>query len=101
MFSAVGIDVEAQPKGRFSVLRTILTITIALALAGAAHAGSHDMNEGNGIVAPSEYVESIETEGDTGGVMDEVDSAEAQAEAAEAAKKKAAAKAADADEGGW
>lgn len=84
------------------MLRTIFAVVMALSLVGTAYAGSHE-KEGNGIVAPSEYVEGIETEGDSGGVMDEVDSAEAQAEAAEAAKKKAdAAKAAaEEDAGGW
>lgn len=84
------------------MLRTIFVLMLSVGVASAAYAGSHE-NEGNGIVAPSEYVEDIETEGDTGGVMDEVDAGEAQAEAAEAAQKKAeAAKAAaDDDEGGW
>ena len=73
-----------------------------MAVASPAYAGSHQQ-EGSGSVAPSEYVEDIETLGDTGGVMDEVDAGEAQAEAAEAAAKaKAAAKSAPADdEGGW
>ena len=69
------------------MLRSIVVVGLAVGLVGVAYAGSHD-KEGNGIVAPSEYVEDIETPGDTGGVMDEVDSAEAQAEAAEAAAKK-------------
>lgn len=70
------------------MLRSMLAVGLAAGLVGVAHAGSPE-KEGNGIVAPSEYVEDIETPGDTGGVMDEVDSAEAQAEAAEAAAKKA------------
>ncbi len=83
------------------MLRLITAVALVLSVCGTADAGS-DEKEGNGIVAPSEYVESIETEGDSGGVMDEVDAGEAQAEAAEAAAKQEAAKqqAAD-DEGGW
>ena len=72
-------------------------IVLAVAFAGVAGAAEHEKGADR-IVAPSEYVEDIETAGDTGGVMDEVDSAEAQAEAAEAAAKKAAdEKAADDD----
>jgi hypothetical protein len=91
------------------VLRSILmrrvapsAIVFAMAVAGVAYAGSPE-DDGNRIVAPSEYLEDIETPGDTGGVMDEVDSGAAQAEAAEAAAKKAAdgKKAAADDEGGW
>lgn len=78
----------------------ILTLTIALTLAASAYAGSHENDGGNGIVAPSEYLEDIETEGDTGGVMDEVDSAQAQAEAAKK-KAEAAKKAPAEDAGGW
>ncbi len=83
------------------MFRSICVAVLAVSVAGAAYAGSHE-DGGNGIVAPSEYVEDIETPGDTGGVMDEVDAGAAQAEAAEAADKKAAAaKAADDDDGGW
>lgn len=81
------------------MLRSITTVALVLSVCAAAGAGSHE-KEGNGIVAPSEYVESIETEGDSGGVMDEVDAGEAQAEAAEAAAKAAKQKATE-DEGGW
>lgn len=81
------------------MLRSITAVALVLSVCGTADAGSHE-NEANGIVAPSEYVESIETEGDSGGVMDEVDAGEAQAEAAEAAAKAAKQKAAE-DEGGW
>ena len=71
---------------------------VAFAFVGSVHA-----EEGQGIVAPSEYVEDIETPGDTGGVMDEVDSAQAQAEAAAKAKAEEAKKAdaEEADAGGW
>ena len=84
------------------MLRSIVAVGLVVGLAGVAYAGSHE-KEGDGIVAPSEYVEDIETPGDTGGVMDEVDSAEAQAEAAEAAAKKAkeAHQAAEGSGGGW
>ena len=60
--------------------------------------------EKQGVVAPSEYLEDIETPGDTGGVMDEVDSAEAQAEAAAKAKKSAGEPKPvpeESDDGGW
>ncbi len=84
------------------MLRSICAVVLAVSVAGVAHAGSHE-DGGSGIVAPSQYVEDIETPGDTGGVMDEVDAGQAQAEAAEAAAKKkaAAAKSAAEDEGGW
>lgn len=75
-------------------------VALVLSLGAPAHAG--DKPEGSGIVAPSEYLEDIETPGDSGGVMDEVDSAQAQAEAAEAAKKAAEEKKpAEEDAGGW
>ncbi len=87
-----------------NVLRGLMTFALisTVALAGAARADQHE-DEGNGIVAPSEYLEDIESPGDTGGVMDEVDAGEAQAEAAEAAAKKTAdpKKAEDDDVGGW
>ncbi|MDG2306535.1 MAG: hypothetical protein P8R42_18175 [Candidatus Binatia bacterium] len=93
------------------MFRSILTrrvvpfaaIVLTVSFAGASHAGSHE-KEGGGIVAPSEYVEDIETPGDTGGVMDEVDAGAAQAEAAEAASKNAAGAKTDTpeeDAGGW
>lgn len=83
-------------------LALFAAIVVAIGFTGVAHASSHE-KDGGGIVAPSEYLEDIETPGDTGGVMDEVDSGAAQAEAAEAAAKKAAAKndAPQDEAGGW
>lgn len=83
------------------MVRWMFALVLALAFAGTAQA-EDSKKDGNGIVAPSQYVEDIENPGDTGGVMDEVDSGEAQAEAAEAAAKKTMDEKAPADdEGGW
>jgi hypothetical protein len=57
----------------------------ALLLGPARAAGDEAPAAGDRIVPPSEYLEDIETPGDTGGVEDEVDAADAQAEAAEEA----------------
>jgi hypothetical protein len=62
-------------------------LAIAALLLGAGHAAAAEdaPAAGDRIVPPSEYVDDIETPGETGGVEDEVDAADAQAEAAEAA----------------
>jgi hypothetical protein len=60
-----------------------VTLAIAALLLGAGHAAAAEdaPAAGDRIVPPSEYVEDIETPGETGGVEDEVDAADAQAEA--------------------
>lgn len=62
-----------------------LLLASAPAVAAAGDEGDDKKNAPaeNEIVAPSAYLEDIETPGSNGGVMDEVDSAQAQAEAME------------------
>jgi hypothetical protein len=81
-------------------------LVILIAVAGCADTATRGHADRDRIVAPSQYVEDIETEGSVGGVEDEADAADAQAEAAEAAAKKAAEKAkkkkkSRPTEGGW
>ncbi|MBM4268589.1 MAG: hypothetical protein FJ144_18590 [Deltaproteobacteria bacterium] len=75
--------------------RVACTSALAFAIAGCSGTADKGAAGRDEIVAPSEYLEDIETEGNVGGVEDEADSADAQAEAAEAAAKKAEAAAAE------
>jgi hypothetical protein len=69
-------------------------LALAIGVAGCSDTAAKGASGQDKIVAPSQYLEDIETEGSVGGVEDEADSADAQAEAAEAAAKKAEAAAA-------
>jgi hypothetical protein len=59
-------------------------LAAAMMLLGPGYAMAADDTPKDGIEAPSEYVDDIETPGATGGVEDEVDAADAQVEAGRA-----------------
>lgn len=74
-----------------TITRMLTLALLVFGLPAAAHAGCEKHGEAGDkpaqkIEAPSAYLESIETEADSGGVEDEVDSAQAQAEALEKQK---------------